>query len=326
MANAVSMRDVAKRAGVAVSTVSRAFTDPERINADTRALVMRAAEELGYTAAPARPGPVRRSFVALLVPDITNPFYFDIIRGSQERLFSSGYMQVLVNTQGSGAEERAALESLTGLAKGAILTTSRLLDDEVSRFAKDLPLVTLNRSVEGIPDISIDTAQVMGEALEHLAAGGHRRVCYVSGPTQSVVNRRRWNRCQDVAEALGLELTRVGPFSPWTGSGAVAADEVLAVRATAALAFNDILAIEMLQRFEELGVRVPEDMSVVGCDDIVGSDFCAPPLTTISAPTLRVGFELTSMLLEVIGGGVVTAPSDLPVTLKIRKSTGVAPG
>ena len=319
------MQDVARRAQVAVSTVSRAFTDPDRINADTRALVLKAAAELGYEAPAAKPAPTRRSFVALLVPDITNPFYFDIIRGSQQRLFNSGYMQVLVNTEGSGAEERAVLESLTGVAHGAILTTSRLTDDEVANFARELPLVTLNRGVEGIPDISIDTAGVVGQAVEHLAGLGHRRICYVSGPTQSVVNRRRWNRCQDVAEALGLELSRVGPFSPWTGSGGVAADEVLASGATATIAFNDIVAIEMFQRFAELGVKVPEDISVVGCDDIVGSDFCAPPLTTISAPTLRVGFELTSMLLGLISGEntAVEAP-DLPVHLKIRASTGPA--
>ena len=320
------MRDVAERAGVAVSTVSRAFTDPERINAHTRALVLRAADELGYAAAPAKPGKVRRGFVALLVPDITHSFYFDIIRGSQQRLFKSEFMQVLVNTQGAGAEERAALDSLTGVAGGAILTTSRLTDEEVVAYARDLPLVTLNRSVPGVPDISIDTARAMGEAVEHLAELGHRRICYVSGPTQSVVNRRRWNRCQDAAEALELELTRVGPFSPWEGSGGVSADEVLATGATAAIAFNDVLAMGMLDRFRELGVNVPGDMSVVGCDDILGSDTCVPPLTTISAPTLRVGVELTSLLLAAIGSATeAESELDFPVQLTIRSSTGPAP-
>lgn len=322
------MRDVASRAGVAVSTVSRAFAEPDRINAETRALVMLAAEELGYRAKPATPRRSnRRELVALLVPDITNPFYFDIIRGSRERLLDSGYMQVSVNTEGSGEEERVALESLTGVVQGAILTTSRLADEEVRAFAREMALVTLNGSVKGIPDISIDTASVVGEAVEHLASLGHRRICYVSGPTQSVVNRRRWNSFQDSAEALGLEATRIGPFSPWQGSGAVSADEMLASGATATVAFNDILAIEMLQRFAELGVRVPDDVSIVGCDDIVGSAFCYPPLTTISAPALRVGRELTSLLLATIDGTDDELATDLemPVHLKIRSSTGPAP-
>ena len=180
--------------------------------------------------------------------------------------------------------------------------------------------------LEGEVVVSIDTARAMGEAVEHLAELGHRRICYVSGPTQSVVNRRRWNRCQDAAEALELELTRVGPFSPWEGSGGVSADEVLATGATAAIAFNDVLAMGMLERFRELGVNVPGDMSVVGCDDILGSDTCVPPLTTISAPTLRVGVELTSLLLAAIGSSTeAESELDFPVQLTIRSSTGPAP-
>jgi DNA-binding LacI/PurR family transcriptional regulator len=289
---------------------------------------MLAAEELGYETKPATPRRSnRRGLVALLVPDITNPFYFDIIRGSRERLLDSGYLQVSVNTEGFGEEERAALESLTGVVQGAILTTSRLADEEVRAFAREMPLVTLNGSIKGIPDISIDTASVVGEAVEHLASLGHRRICYVSGPTQSVVNRRRWNSFQDTAEALGLEATRIGPFSPWQGSGAVSAAEMLASGATATVAFNDVLAIEMLQRFAELGVRVPDDVSIVGCDDIAGSEFCFPPLTTISASSRRVGRELTSLLLAAIGGtdGALVTDIDVPVHLKIRSSTGPAP-
>jgi hypothetical protein len=139
-----------------------------------------------------------------------------------------------------------------------------------------------------------------------------------------VVNRRRWNSFQDSAEALGLEATRIGPFSPRQGSGAVSADEMLASGATATVAFNDILAIEMLQRFAELGVRVPDDVSIVGCDDIVGSAFCYPPLTTISAPALRVGRELTSLLLAAINGTDDALATDTEVPSTSRSAARLA--
>lgn len=325
---AVTMRDVAVRAGVAVSTVSRALASPDRISSETRDLILAAAADLGYAAPAPKLGPKpNRGYVALLVPDITNPFYFDIIRGSQERLRNSGYTQVLIDTEESGSAERGSLEQLTRSNTGAIVVASRLPDEELREFSTRIPLVTLNRTVEGVPAIIMDTASVVGQAVEHLAALGHTRVCYVSGSEHSATNRRRWEACQDAAERLELEVSRIGPFNPKPNSGAAAADVLWHSGATAGIAFNDMLAIGMLQRFRERGIRVPEDISVVGCDDIFGSDFCSPPLSTISGPTNRVGRELTTMLLALIEGHDLDHGSvvELPVHLNLRASTGPAP-
>lgn len=324
----ITMRDVAQRAGVAVSTVSRALASPDRIAPETRDLILAAAAELGYAAPAPRLGPrPNQGYVALLVPDITNPFYFDIIRGSQERLRSSGYTQVLIDTEESGSAERGSLEQLAQSNTGAIVVASRLPDEELREFATRIPLVTLNRTVEGIPTIIMDTASVVGQAVEHLAALGHKRICYVSGSEHSATNRRRWEACQDAAERHDLEVTRIGPFNPKPNSGAAAADVLWHSGATAAIAFNDMLAIGMLQRFIERGITVPDDISVVGCDDIFGSDFCSPPLSTISGPTNRVGRELTTLLLALIEGHELDRGSrvELPVYLKLRGSTGPAP-
>src|SRR5450759_5535850 len=123
------MRDIAKRAGVAVSTVSRALASPDRISSETRELILESARELGYAApAPTVQPRANRGYVALLVPDITNPFYFDIIRGSQERLRNSGYTQILIDTEESGDAERASLVQLAQASTGAILAASRLGD------------------------------------------------------------------------------------------------------------------------------------------------------------------------------------------------------
>ncbi len=324
----VTMRDVAERAGVAVSTVSRAMSSPERISLSTRQLVLDAARELGYRHGPARPSAGRAYSVALVVPDITNPFYFEMIRGSQERLRDSGYTQVLIDAEESPVAEFAALNTIAGSCVGAVLAATRLSDDQVRELSQRMPLVTVNRQVDGIPAVLVDTPSAYGQAVDHLFSFGHRRICYISGPDGSVPNQERWLAVEAAAQRLGIEAIPIGPFNPKPNSGAAAADALLASGATAGLAFNDVLAIGMLQRFAARGVSVPGEVSLVGCDDIFGADFCYPPLTTITAPTRQVGSEATAMLLSLSGGlePRLGRRLELPVHLNIRASTGPARG
>lgn len=323
----VTMRDVAERAGVAVSTVSRVMSTPERISPPTRKLVLEAARELGYRAAPSRPQPGRVGSVALVVPDITNPFYFDIIRGSQERLRDSGFTQVLIDAEESGHAELAALDSIADSCSGAVLAATRLSDQQIRELTARMPLVLVNREIDDVPAVLLDTARGFGQTVDHLASLGHRKVGYVSGPEGSVSNLRRWASVEAAAQRLGIEALQIGPFHPKPKSGAAAADALLASGATAGIAFNDILAIGMLQRFGARGVSVPEEVSLTGCDDIFGADFCSPPLTTITAPTRQVGREATSMLLSLAAGSEprLGRRLELPVHLTIRDSTGPAP-
>lgn len=322
----VTMRDVAERAGVAVSTVSRVMSSPERISPGTRTIVLDAARELGYRTGSTRPTNGRPRSIALVVPDITNPFYFEIIRGSQERLRDSGYTQLLVDAEESPHAEFSALQAMAGSCAGAVLAATRLTDDQVLELARRMPLVTVNRQVDGIPAVVVDTPSAFGQAVDHLASYGHRRICYISGPEGSATNERRWAAVDAAATRLGIEAFRIGPFNPKADSGAAAADALLAREATAGLAFNDMLAIGMLQRFAARGVAVPDEVSLVGCDDIFGADFCSPPLTTISAPTRRVGNEATAMLLALAGGMEPRLGRllELPVHLTVRASTGPA--
>jgi LacI family transcriptional regulator len=130
------------------------------------------------------------------------------------------------------------------------------------------------------------------------------------------------------ATSYGVTARRVGPFSPKKTAGAAAADAVLTTGATACIAFNDLLAIGMLMRLRERGVRVPEDLSIVGCDDIFGADFCNPPLTTLTAPIEQAGRVAVSMLLARLDP-TAAAPgrqvATLPTHLTVRSSTGPAP-
>lgn len=326
-----TLRDVAKRAGVAASTVSRVFSEPGRISPGTTAAVFEAARELGYME-HSRGGAERQSrpnAVALLVPDITNPFYFDIIHGTQEQLKAAGYIQLLVDTEESEDVEAAALESLSFSSRGVILAASRLSTEALTKAATRVPLVAMNRNDAGVPTVLIDTTVGIHQAFQHLVSLDHKSIAFISGPAKSWSNQWRWLAFEEAAEEHGVQAIRLGPYAPKPTSGAAAADAMLTSRATACIAFNDLLAIGMLRRFRTRGVRVPADLSIIGCDDIFGADFCNPPLTTITAPIEQAGRVATTMLLNQLNADLPTVRqvAQLPTHLTVRESTGpvVAP-
>ncbi|MEW1808160.1 LacI family DNA-binding transcriptional regulator [Pseudarthrobacter sp. NPDC080039] len=324
-----TIRDVAALCGVAASTVSRALSQPDRVHWATRERVEAAAAELGYVPNYAARGMTsgRTGTVALLVPDISNGFFLDLIRGTQRQLRAAGYTQLLVDTEEDTDLETNYLDRLRSSADGFILAASRLNDDQLARLAAAMPIVTINRTSPGVPTVLIDTAHGVQQALEHLFSLGHREIAYMAGPPTSWSDGRRWTALQERAKALDITVRRLGPFHPSQRSGAAAADAVLISGATACIAFNDLLAIGMLVRFQERGVDVPGELSVIGCDDIFGADFCSPPLTTLTAPIEQAGRVATDMLLSRLQSlnGVVRSQVELPTHLTIRASTGAAP-
>lgn len=324
-----TIHDVAALSGVAASTVSRALSTPGRVNFRTRARIEAAAAQLKYipNAQAKALSSGRTKAVAVLVADITNPFYFDIIRGTQLQLKAAGYTQLLVDTEESEEVEVNTIEQLMQTADGVILTASRLSDDALALSAAKMPLVTINREIPGVPSVVLDTPTATNQALDHLISLGHSHIAYLGGPASSSSNIRRWEALSAAALERGVEVVRLGPFAPRTYSGAAAADALVHSGATAGIAFNDLIAIGMLQRLQARGVRVPEDISIVGCDDIFGADFCSPPLTTVTAPVEQAGRVAVTMLLSKINPGLGTLPRNqtvLPTHLTIRGSTGPA--
>lgn len=320
-----TLADVALRAGVAVSTVSRALSNPGRVNARTRERIEQVARELDYSANPSARAlsSGRTGAVAVLVSDVTNPFYFDIIRGTQQQLKTAGLTQLLVDTEESAEVEGTLLHKLQRSCDGAILTSTRLSDHRLSELAVGLNLVTINRPRRGLGSVVIDTAQGMEQAVEHLVSLGHRRLVYVSGPKGSWSNDRRWRAICRSSRRLGVDISRTRDFPPQSVSGPGAADAVLNTRATACIAYNDLVAIGMLARLSERGIRVPDELSVVGCDDIFGADFCHPSLTTVTAPIEQAGRVAVSILLAGSDSGRPAGSSAiLPTHLTVRNSTG----
>lgn len=313
-----TLRDVARRSGVSISTASRALTRPGRVAPETAERVIRASDELGYR--PDAHGRALRSgnsrLVALVVPDTRSPFFLDLIRGTQLRLRDEGYGHLLVDTGEAPEVEEEALRSLRGNVDGAILGASRLSDRRLAVWESRLPIVTINRARAAVVT---DTADGAGQALRHVAGLGHREIAYLGGPEASWSNARRLEVLRSLATSLGVELRVLGPFEPRREWGRLAALAALESGATAFLAFNDLLALGVLEELRARGVAVPADRAIVGCDDIFGADFVG--LTTIHVPVEEAAAIACGALLRRIGGDLRTSTHVLPTTLVVRSTT-----
>jgi len=321
----VTLHDVAREASVAVSTASRALSNPERVSAGTRENVRAVARRLGYRPnriAQALPSG-RTQMLALLLPDVTNPHHFGLVRGAEAQARAAGYTLVIGDSQDSAEAEQAHVDRLGSAVDGFVLAASRLPQEELSSLRSWRRLVLFNREADEFPSVVTDSVDGSRQVVEHLAALGHRSLAYLAGPQDSWTDGQRWKALSTYAAEAGLDIVRCGPFSPTVEFGSAAADVGLATGATALVAFNDLLAIGVLRRLERRGVDVPGAVSVVGYDDIFGSDFCHPPLTTVSSPVERAGRALIDLLL-----GEPGSPSGqhivLPTQLRVRDSTGSA--
>ncbi|HET7477518.1 MAG TPA: LacI family DNA-binding transcriptional regulator [Dermatophilaceae bacterium] len=318
---------MAREAGVAASTVSRALSNPGRVSPGTRHHVYDVAQRLGYRSSrDARDlGGSRTQLLALLVPDITNPHIFGLVRGAEAQARAAGFTLVVANTGESPEFERAHLERLDASVDGFLLASSRLADPDLSRLAEGRWMALFNREAAGLPSVTIDSADGGRQVIDHLVAMGHRRIAYLAGPVNAWADAQRWAALSHSARQSGAEVVRCGPFSPTLDSGSAAADVGMASGATALVAFNDLMAIGVLRRLERLHVEVPGQVSVVGHDDIFGADFCHPALTTLASPAEQAGRSLVDLLLGV-RRSATAARVVLPGELRVRDSTGSPPG
>ncbi|MFI7542428.1 LacI family DNA-binding transcriptional regulator [Actinoplanes sp. NPDC049599] len=317
--------DVARAAGVATSTVSRAFSRPGRVSFETSERIHRIAAELGYRSTSlARALPTARtSMIALAISDITNPFYNEIIRGAQTAASEAGYTILLADTQESGTHERTALDRAVSAVEGIVLATTRMPDSAIRMTAKQRPVIVLNRAVNDVPCVVTDIPRGMRRAVEHLAELGHQRITYLAGPEASWSDGMRWRSLRESALELELQTRRIGPFPPTVAGGARAAVEFAANPTTAVIAYNDLVAIGAIRALTALGASVPRDVSVVGFDNIFAAELVTPPLTTVAAPLLAMGRTAVGNLLAIVRGARPhsQAPVSLPCRLVVRAST-----
>jgi LacI family repressor for deo operon, udp, cdd, tsx, nupC, and nupG len=323
-----TISDVARAAGVAPSTVSRSFTRPGRINVRTREHVLAVAEQLGYAPNPAAQAleSGRSNTVALLVPDITNPYFAGVIKGAERAAAQASLTLVLGDTQENPAVEQQMVRRLGPAVDGFVLTASRMPDDALRAAAELNRVVLINRACAGLASVVADYDAGTRQIVAHLASHGHRSFVFLGGPPESWSGARRWAGLRTAAREHGLEATRFGPYSPTFAAGPAAADAVLGSRATAVVAHNDVLAIGVLKRLSARGVAVPEQVSVVGFDDVFGADFCHPPLTTLAERREEAGAYAVTGLTQQAGTGVRDTPARVLTTqLVVRDSSGPAP-
>lgn len=332
---AVTMRDVARAAGVSPATVSRTLSTPDMVNEATRARVQQITLSLGYRlnsgARSLVPG--RSGSLGLVVPDLRNPFFGSICKGAQRRARALGYTVFIADTDEDPAVELEVARDLVKQVEGIVLCSSRATDDEINELSNETPVVLANRQLSGLPSITFDCKGGFRAVMEYLVALGHRQIAYAGGPLRSWTNNQYAEALGEARHApeRGLELIELGNFPPHFTAGLQVADLAIASGATAVVAYNDLMALGIIDRLRQRGISVPDDISVTGFNDVTA--MVSPNVTTVNYPGIRMGSLSIDSLLSTVASAGAPASSDadstaghnreIPVELVVRRSTGV---
>lgn len=320
----VTIQLVAKEAGVDRSTVSRVFNRPEILSKDTIERVKSVANRLGYSpnsaARALRTG--RNENIALIVPDLTNPFMPPIALAVQKEAAKQGYCVFIGNADEDAAHEEDLLKRFSDQVSGAVLASPRSEDSVIEELAKTVPLVLINRDVAGVPRVLIDAGQGMAQAVAHLAQLGHKRVVYVGGPSKSWANEQRRQAVIQAAAQHQIGLDEVSAQAASFSSGVQIVNDLLAFNASACIAFDDVLAQGIYSGLNERGIDVPNNYSVVGCDDILHF----PPLSTVSNPSSAAGRLAVELLIASLNSNLdPNTRNVLGTDFVLRESAGSPP-
>jgi LacI family transcriptional regulator len=332
---AVTLRDVAKAAGVHPATASRALNAETRslVNATTAERVAAAAAQLGY-----RPNSIARGLktnrsytIGVLIPDLTNPLFPPILRGIEDRLGAAGYTPLVANTDNDPERERVDWQAMRARqVDGIIAATARrdheLIDEMAGSGSR---IVLVNRSALGaaVSAATPDDHEGLRLAVEHLAGLGHTRIAHIAGPLELSTGFDRYEGFHQAMRAAGLEpdpdLVRVA-VAFTESEGARTCRELVdsGSHFTAIAAGNDLLALGCYDVFAERSIDCPRDVSVVGFNDMPFADRFQPPLTTIHIPHYEMGAAAGDLMLELLLNGHV-APRQLRLepALVVRAST-----
>ncbi|MEP3279802.1 MAG: LacI family DNA-binding transcriptional regulator [Stappiaceae bacterium] len=291
----VTIQQVAQAAGVDRSTVSRVYNRPELLQHETIEKVKSVAKRLGYSpnsaARALRTG--RNENIALVVPDLTNPFMPPVALAVQKEASKQGYCVFIGNADEDPSQEEDLLSRFSDQVSGAVLASPRSDPSVIQAMARNIPLVLINRDIAGVPRVLIDSGQGMAKAVAHLADLGHSGITYVSGPTLSWANEQRKAAVSQAAEIYSLKFSVVDAGTASFLSGSQVVSKLLETDASAYIAFDDVLAQGICHGLAERDFVIPDDYSVIGCDDILGYS----PLTTVSSQAARAGRLAVEMLM-----------------------------
>ncbi|RUR47780.1 LacI family DNA-binding transcriptional regulator [Vreelandella populi] len=327
-----TIKDVAKAAGCSTATVSRALATPEKVSDTTRERVNQAIAQVGYAPNIAARNLRRaesKTIVALL-PDISNPFFSEIISGMEDVAHQAGYQILIGDCEHDPARAEAYFRLLsTNQADGIVLLTSEIPKALIKQAdgQADFPLVMACEFFSDIdlPLIAIDNHQASCQAIDYLVSLGHQRIATLTGPAGNPICLERLRGYRDTLSAHGLidqACVAEGDFGFRSGfqQGLALLDN--AQRPTAIFCHSDEMAIGVLKAARQLNIAVPGQLSVVGFDNIGLSEYCDPELTTISQPRNEIGQQAMQSLLHLLRGERVIRRQTLSSHLIVRKSTG----
>jgi LacI family transcriptional regulator len=326
-----TLRDVAQEAGVSIKTVSRVVNNQGEISEATRQRVLVAIEKLGY-----RPSKVARALVTqrtdtigLVLGDITNPFFPEVARGVLDIAEPLGYDVFLCNSDGDQQREIRILRSLADHAvDGIIIFPTFALETMLDEIAvPGRPLVSVNRPFDGRWTSSVMMQSYRGAkmAVNHLLARQHRAIAMLAGQTSDAPRLQRIKGYRDALLEHDVPVREewISPGAPVQARGRDSARELLQrfPEITAIFAYNDLLALGVLQACKELGRRVPDDCAIVGFDDIPLADSIAPALTTVRVDKYELGRQAMNRLLQMLfDPGIELGPVWMDVELVVRQS------
>jgi LacI family transcriptional regulator len=307
-----TIADVARAAGVSTATVSRVLNGNAEVNEALANRVRTAVSELAYRPSRiARSLRTRRTAIwAMIISDIRNPFFTDMVRGVEDVAYANGYSLVLCNAEEDPVKEADYLQlALAEHMAGVILTpTSAAKTDVTPLLERGVALVTVDRKLVGgqVDRVLIDNSGGAEMAVAHLVERGYRRIACISGRTEVSTGAERLDGYKAGLRAAGIRISRklIGFGDFREAGGQAAMDELLALpeRPDAVFVANNLMTLGALESIAEAGLTVPDDLAVVGFDDVAWAALLRPSLTTIAQPTYEVGAETARMLLQRIGG------------------------
>jgi LacI family transcriptional regulator len=300
---------VAKKAGVSPSTVSRILNGTAKVSAVKQASVNAAIEELGF-----RPDPVARSLaggrtmsIGVLTQFIDSPYYGEALRGIEDELHKANYVPLFVSGHWNESEEKDRIFMLQERkVDGIIVLTGKLSDDTLVEMAANIPVVVTGRrlSAPGLFSIDFDNSEGASLAVRHLHALGHRRVAFISGPLDHPDAAQRLQGYREEASLKGMEIDdNLVVISDYQEAGGFRAmNNLLTARVpfTAVIAANDQMAYGARLALHRSGLRVPEDVSLIGFDDLPHSAFSLPPLTSVRQSVYEIGVAAAKAMFHLL--------------------------
>ncbi|HYM79807.1 MAG TPA: LacI family DNA-binding transcriptional regulator [Candidatus Limnocylindria bacterium] len=329
-----TIRDVAREAGVSIATVSRVFNDSELVSDGTRRQVQDVASRLNYL-----PNGVARSLITsrthtlgVLLPDLHGEFFSEVIRGIDRAARQQGFHLLVSSSHAATEELMAALRLMRGRIDGLIVMAPDVeASGAIRADAGEVPVVLLNPGddVEVGEAISIANHEGAATVVRHLLALGHRRIATVVGPERNVDARQRLGGYRASLENAGIpldpDLELTGDFTEFSGYAAARALLQLVPRPTAVFVGNDKMAVGVMGAVSDAGLKVPDDLAVVGFDDIEMARYLTPPLTTVHVDAFRLGECAVEKLLRLTRDGQGPVRHEvMPATLVVRGSCGAS--